>query len=90
MSRKSQARSKSKQTKKVRSTGVQPRSALVLKAKEQFPPTQQEAKPHPAKQSAPVDFRAEYPYVYADLKRIGILAAIMFVVLIALALIVRL
>lgn len=32
-------------------------------------------------------FREEYRYVLADLRRLGILAAVMFVVLIALALI---
>ena len=36
-----------------------------------------------------VDFRQEYHYVITDLRRIGILAAVMFVVLIALNLILR-
>jgi hypothetical protein len=56
-----------------------------------------EAAPAPklAQQAAPpqrrdeVDFRSEYHYVYSDLRNIGILASIMFVVLIALALMVR-
>jgi len=36
-----------------------------------------------------VDFRTEYRYVLGDLKRIGILAASMFAMLVVLALIVR-
>ncbi len=36
---------------------------------------------------APVDFASEYHYVLADLKRLGILAAAMFVTLIVLALV---
>jgi hypothetical protein len=36
-----------------------------------------------------VDFRQEYHYVITDLRRIGILAAVMFIVLIALNLILR-
>jgi hypothetical protein len=38
---------------------------------------------------AAVDFRQEYQYVVADLKRIGVLAAVMFAVLIALNLVLR-
>lgn len=37
------------------------------------------------KESGEVDFRSEYRYVLSDLKRIGILAAAMFGVLIGLA-----
>ncbi len=43
------------------------------------------ARPEPA--VAPVDLHEEYRYVIADLKRFGILAASMFVLLIVLALV---
>lgn len=42
-----------------------------------------------ASYSKAVDFRAEYPHVLGDLKRIGILAAAMFATLVVLALIIR-
>ncbi len=38
---------------------------------------------------AVVDFREEYRYVLADLRRIGVLAAVMFAILIALNLMLR-
>ena len=47
-------------------------------------PASEEPRP---KASGEVDFRSEYRYVLSDLKRIGILAAVMFGVLIGLALI---
>jgi hypothetical protein len=42
-----------------------------------------------ASNSKTIDFRAEYPHVLDDLKRIGILAAAMFATLVVLALIIR-
>jgi hypothetical protein len=44
--------------------------------------------PEPSAKAA-VDFREEYHYVLADLGRIGVLAAIMFAILIVLNLILR-
>lgn len=48
----------------------------------------QTQKPEPNVKNT-VDFREEYQYVIADLSRIGILAAVMFIVLIALNLLLR-
>ena len=45
-------------------------------------------KPEPTARTT-VNFEKEYAYVIADLNRIGILAAVMFVILIALNLILR-
>lgn len=45
------------------------------------------AAPSPARPS--LDLREEYRYVYSDLKRIGLLAAGMFVLLIVLSFIIR-
>lgn len=57
-----------------------PRPAVVAPRPVQRPTARREAEP----MAAPVDFAREYRYVVADLKRLGILALAMFVILIVL------
>ncbi len=53
-------------------------------------PVQSEAVPGPVATPAPsaTDIRTEYRYVITDLKRIGVTAAVMFALLVVLALII--
>ena len=91
MSRKTKGRSKSRSSKRRRSTRSTPTSPPSSQREEQSPSASEKVVAKaPIGRAAPVDFKAEYHYVYSDLKRIGILAAIMFAVLIAMALAVRL
>lgn len=91
MSRKTRGRSKGRSSKSRRSTRSAPKSSPAPRKEEgatQAP--EKVVTKAPARQATAVDFKAEYRYVYSDLKRIGILAAVMFGVLIAMALAVRL
>jgi hypothetical protein len=87
MGRKSRSRSRSRSSRRGRSTRSSPVSPPRARREKQLSSVSEKA---PAKQAASVDFKAEYHYVYSDLKRIGVLATIMFAVLIAMALVVRL
>ena len=91
MSRKTRGRSKSRSSKRRRSTRSTPTSPPSSQREEQSPSASEKVVAKaPAGRTAPVDFKAEYHYVYSDLKRIGVLAAVMFAALIAMALAIRL
>ena len=91
MSRKTRGRSKGRSSKSRRSTRSAPKSPPSPRKEEgSVPAPEKVAAKAPSRQTTSVDFKAEYHYVYSDLKRIGVLAAIMFVVLIAMALVFRL
>ena len=77
MPRKTRGRSKGRSSKRRRSTRSAPKSPPSPHKEEGVLPTPDKViAKAPARQAAAVDFKAEYHYVYSDLKRIGILAAV--------------
>ena len=83
---------------KKRSSRKQTRAKSRRPVATNAPLARQAAVPQPTSKSAAqsvspaakeVDFKTEYRYVLADLKRIGIVAACMFATLIVLALVIR-
>ncbi len=85
-------RKKSRRRKKKRAV-VQAKSApQVRPAAVEAAPTQPKARPAPTQPKArakaaryQVDFRQEYPYIYSDLKRVGIIALAMLIFMVALS-----
>ena len=85
---------KKKRSKKARRRRkAQKTTAAVARPKVTAAPV--EARPKAAAQPASkaqkyqVDFRKEYPYIYSDLERVGIIAAAMLAFMIALSFILR-
>lgn len=64
------------------------KKARARKGKITAPSPKPAIKP-PERPVSRVDFRKEYPYVYSDLKRAGIMALIMLAFMLSLSLIIR-
>ncbi|RLC76147.1 MAG: hypothetical protein DRI61_13800 [Chloroflexi bacterium] len=89
---------KKKRSKKARRKRSKAKAVSMARAKApavQAQPAVQEAPSRPVAKSTRkaqaymVDFRKEYPYIYSDLERVGIITAIMLVFMFVLSLILK-